>query len=193
MKDKLWEAIEFLEKSKQIISEIKKDSILSAVDMLYEAWEDDNQVFIIGNGGSASIATHFACDLNKPLGFKALALVDNIPLVSALTNDDGWNNIYINQLKTWLYSGDIVIGISVHGGKGKDKAGKWSQNLLRAMNYAKSMNAKTISLVGFDGGIMKEISDISILVPANSTPQVEGIFPLLTHLICHLLKKRIEE
>jgi len=165
-----------------------------AIRVLYEAWKNDNQVFIIGNGGSASTATHLACDLDKWVSdgavrkFRAFSLVDNIPLVSALTNDNGWSDIYYEQLRNFLRKGDVLVAISVHGGSGSDKAGPWSQNLLKAVKFAKENDGKVIGLSGFDGGALKTSSDACIVVPANSTPHVEGMHLVLTHLMCEQLK-----
>jgi D-sedoheptulose 7-phosphate isomerase len=191
---------------KNYLSEVKKvaDSVSVAdidktIQLLYKAWEDGNQVFICGNGGSASTAAHFACDLAKATivdgkkRFKAYCLNDNAPLVSALTNDDGFENLYYEQLKNLFRKGDVIICLSVHGGAGKDKAGLWSQNLLKAIKYVQDNGGKAIGLSGFDGGPMKEVSDACIVVPANSTPQVESFHLSLEHLICGCLKQKIEE
>jgi len=164
------------------------------VRILYEAWKNDNQVFTIGNGGSASTATHLACDLNKWVSdqalrkFRAFSLVDNVALVSALTNDNGWNDIFYEQLRNFFRTGDVLVAISVHGGSGSDKAGPWSQNLLKAVKYAKEKAGKVIGLSGFDGGALKTASDACVIVPANSTPHVEGMHLVITHLMCEQLK-----
>ena len=170
-----------------------------AIELLFEAWRNGNHVFACGNGGSASTATHFVCDLVKTVatpekrGFKAECLNDNIPLMLALVNDEGFDNLYYEQLKTKFQKGDVLICISVHGGSGRDKAGLWSQNLLKAMNYAKENGGKTIGLSGFDGGAMKELADVCIVVPINSTPRVESFHLVLEHLIISRLKEKIEE
>ena len=185
---------EYLEEVSQIAAKLDRGSIDNAVRILYEAWKNDNQVFTIGNGGSASTATHFACDLNKWVSdeavrkFRAFSLVDNIPLVSALTNDNGWGDIYCEQLRNFFRRGDLLVAISVHGGSGSDKAGPWSQNLLKAVKYAKDNGGKVVGLSGFDGGVLKTASDACIVVPANSTPHVEGMHLVLTHLMCEQLK-----
>jgi D-sedoheptulose 7-phosphate isomerase len=187
----------YLSESKSVIDRIDRGSIRAATDLLVDAWRRNAQVFIAGNGGSASTATHFACDLNKWASqdaerrFRAFALVDNIPLVSALTNDNGFNNVYSEQLENFFRKGDVFIAISVHGGSGKDSADLWSQNLLKAVDFAKSKGGFTIALVGFDGGVLKGIVDACVLVPANSTPQVEGLHLVLTHLICDEIRKKI--
>ena len=185
---------EYLEEVSQITTKLDRKSIDKAIGILYDAWKSDSQVFTIGNGGSASTATHLACDLNKWVSdetdkkFRAFSLVDNIPLVSALTNDNGWGDIYSAQLRNFFRKGDVLVAISVHGGSGSDKAGPWSQNLLKAVKYAKDNHGKVVGLSGFDGGVLKTASDACIVVPANSTPQVEGMHLVLTHLMCEQLR-----
>ena len=111
----------------------------------------------------------------------------------ALINDDGFDNLFYEQLKTKAQKGDVLICISVHGGAGRDKAGLWSQNLLKAMNYVRENGGKTIGLSGFAGGAMKEIADALIIVPINSTPHVESFHLVLEHLIISCLRQKIEE
>lgn len=176
---------------------ISHSDIDAVIEHLHEAWKREATVFIAGNGGSASTATHFAADLNKYTSskadhrFKALCLNDNIPLVSALTNDDGWDNVFSYQLESFMREGDVLVGVSVHGGSGGDNAGEWSQNLLKAARVAQEKKGTILGLVGFNGGVLRKIADASVLVPANSTPQVEGLHLVLTHLICARLKQTI--
>lgn len=174
-----------------IIKNIPKEDIDKAIEILFEAWKDGKQIFTMGNGGSASTATHLAADLSKTTivegkkRFRAFGLTDNTPLVSAWTNDHGFEEIFRGQLENAVQPGDVVIGISVHGGSG------WSANLIKAIEYAKSRNAKTIGLAGFDGGIMKNICDACIVVPIESTPHVESFHVVLQHLIVFCLKEKI--
>ena len=187
----------YLQEVSEIAGKLDRKSIDNSIELLFNGWKDDRQIFVIGNGGSASTSTHFACDLNKWVSdeadrkFRAFALVDNIPLVSALTNDNGWSDVYYEQLRNFFRPGDIVVAISVHGGSGSDKAGAWSQNLLKAVKYAKDNGGKIIGLAGFDGGILKTVADECIVVPANSTPHVEGMHLVVTHLMCEQLRARI--
>ncbi len=189
----------YLAETKGIAEAISVTDIEKCVEILFEAWKNGREVFTCGNGGSASTATHFACDLMKSAaapgkrGLKAECLNDNIPLMLALVNDDGFDSLFIEQLKTKFEAGDVLICISVHGGAGKDKAGLWSQNLLQAMRYAREIGGKTIGLSGFDGGPMKEIADVCIVVPANSTPQVESWHLALEHLLCSCIRQKMEE
>ena len=189
----------YLSESRRVAEAISVADIDRAVELLFEAWEGGNQVFTCGNGGSASTATHFACDLAKTTiaddkkRFKAYCLNDNIPLTSAIINDEGFDNLFYEQLKNLSEKGDVLICISVHGGAGRDKAGLWSQNLLKAMKYVQENEGKTIGLSGFDGGPMKKMADACIVVPINSTPQVESFHLVLEHLICSCLRQKIEE
>ena len=182
---------------KKIIDNISKDEIEKTIQILNEARLKGKKIFVIGNGGSASTATHFACDLNKYTSvdgekrFRAISLEDNIPLVTALVNDEGWNQVYSYQLENLMDDGDYLIVISVHGGSGKDKAGPWSQNILQAAKLIQKRGGKVIGLVGFDGGAIRSISDSCIIVPVNSTPQVEGFHLVLTHLICSIIKNNL--
>ncbi|MEK7646891.1 MAG: SIS domain-containing protein [Patescibacteria group bacterium] len=167
---------------------------------LFNAWIGRQQVFLIGNGGSASTATHFAADLVKTVvsnmgcpGIAAISLADNIPLASALVNDWGKGSLFVEQLRTFYAPGDILIAFSVHGGSGSDKDGAWSQNLLQAIQYVKDNGGITIGFSGFDGGVMKTMCHHCVVVPAESTPLVESMHVLLAHLITFRLKELINQ
>jgi len=189
----------YLRELESIIGRISREDIERVIELLYEAWRNGRQVFLAGNGGSASTATHFASDLAKFISvegrkrFRAVALTDNIPLVSALTNDLGWENIYMEQLKNLMREGDVFVVISVHGGSGADRAGPWSQNLLKAAMFVQDNGGEVVGLAGFDGGVLKKTADACIVVPINSTPHVEGFHVVLTHLICARLRELIAE
>jgi D-sedoheptulose 7-phosphate isomerase len=190
---------DFLSEFADVAKRISEDDINKAIDLLFEAWNKGSKIFFIGNGGSASTATHFACDLAKTTAvegkkrFRAISLTDNVPLLTALTNDDGFASIFVEQLRNLLEKDDVLIAISVHGGSGQDKAGLWSQNLTAAIQYAKDNSARTIGMAGFDGGAFKKMTDVCIVVPANSTPYVESWHATLEHLICSCLKERIRD
>ncbi len=188
----------YLSEMKRVAGDISIEDVDRVVELLFQAWQNGRQVFICGNGGSAGTATHFACDLAKTTivdgkrRFKALCLNDNIPLISALVNDNGFDNLFYEQLKSLYQREDVLICISVHGGSGQDQAGLWSQNLLKAMKYVADNGGKTIGLSGFNGGPMKEVADACIVVPVDSTPQVESFHLAMEHLICSCLRQKIE-
>ncbi len=191
----------YLEEMERIAREISQQKLERVIDILFEAWNRENTVFVMGNGGSASTASHLACDLakytvvgEKPR-FKVMGLTDNVPLVSAWTNDSGFGSIFVEQLRPWLRKDDVLIGVSVHGGAGSGDAGPWSQNLVRAMALAKERGAKIIGLSGFTGGVMREMADVRIVVPIEEeplgTPLVESWHVVLHHLFCSVLRQRI--
>jgi D-sedoheptulose 7-phosphate isomerase len=189
----------FLQETETIAKQISRADVAGAIKILFDSWKEGRQVFIAGNGGSASTATHFACDLAKFTAvsskkrFRVICLNDNIPLVSALTNDLGWESIYVEQLMNLMQPGDTFVAISVHGGSGTDVAGLWSQNLLKAAKFVQEKGGKVVGLAGFDGGALKQMADACIVVPMNSTPHVEGFHSVLAHLICARLRELIGE
>jgi D-sedoheptulose 7-phosphate isomerase len=190
---------QYFDEIKEICDNISREDIDNAIELLFDAWKNGNSVFFCGNGGSAGTATHFMCDLFKVTivegkkRFRAFCLNDNIPLMTALINDEGWDNLFIEQLKNLFKPGDVIICLSVHGGSGKDKAGAWSQNLLKAMDYVKKNGGNAIGFAGFDGGAMKQLADVCIVVPFEATPHVEAFHVVLQHLIAFRLKQKIDE
>ena len=188
----------YFEEMEDVIRRISRQDIDRMIQVLFGAWQRGKTVFTMGNGGSASTATHLACDLSKVTAidgkkrFRVICLNDNIPLMSAWINDNGFESLYSEQLHNLMSEGDVLIGISVHGGSGQDKGGPWSQNLLRAMATAKEeFQATTIGLSGFDGGAMREIADVCVVVPVNSTPQVESFHVVLHHLVAFGIREKI--
>ena len=188
----------YLEQAGEVLSRVDVDRVERFVDVLFGAWQRGNTVYLCGNGGSASTAQHMAAALFKctlvsgKARLRALCLNDNMPLLSALTNDDGWPAVYVEQLRTWWQPGDVVSGISGHGGVGRDSAGPWSQNVLAALRYAREHDGESLGMVGFDGGAMLELCTAAVLVPVESTPHTEGLHVVLHHLITTELRQRIE-
>ena len=188
---------DFLSKLELICQTIDRAKIERVTNELFGAWEKERQVFVFGNGGSASTASHFACDLNKCTALpgkrrmRVLSLVDNLPWVSALTNDEGWDSVYVEQLRNFFRPGDLLLALSVHGGAGRASAGQWSQNCVKALLYGKENGGTVIGFSGYDGGVFNQICDISLIVPANSTPHVEAFHVVVHHLITTCLVERI--
>jgi len=161
--------------------------ILKAFVMIFDAWSLYKNIYVCGNGGSASISNHFSCDLTK-LGIPVYSLDTDPATITMFTNDDGWDKVYVNQLNNRFWKDDVLICLSVHGGVGTDKAGKWSQNLLRAIEYVKSQNGKIIGIVGDTGGEILKLADTSILIKSTETPIIESHMSAVTHLLSCLLK-----
>jgi D-sedoheptulose 7-phosphate isomerase len=164
------------------------DEIDRVIRVLYNARLIGSQVFTMGNGGSASTASHFVCDLAKNTqkkdwpAFKVIGLADNIASLSAYANDNGFENIFSQQLAAFVRPGDVVIGISTSGN---------SINVLRAIEVAKQNSATTIAFTGFTGGRLGSMVDIHVCVPSNCVEQIEDIHLMLEHLICKSLRDEI--
>ena len=164
--------------------------IEAVIDVLYAARMEGRQVFIMGNGGSASTASHFVCDLAKNTRmpgwphFRVLGLTDNMALFSALANDDGYENVFASQLENLVRAGDIVIGISTSGN---------SPNVVNTLGFANRAGAVTVGFTGFDSGKVGGIVDHHIHVPSHNIEQVEDIHLMLEHLIVTVLRERVRE
>ncbi len=195
---------QYFKNSREVIDALEKqeNQIEKIVDVLFEAWRMGRGVYILGNGGSASTASHFAADLAKTIndvpgnrGMKALTPWDNIPLISAIVNDRPKEDFFTAWLDTFYEPGGVGIGISVHGGSGSDFGGNWSQNLLKGLQYIKNRVGVTIGFSGFDGGPMAKMVDVAVVVPVTEpslgTPLVESFHVVITHLIAFRLKELI--
>jgi D-sedoheptulose 7-phosphate isomerase len=184
---------DYLAETARLLERLDRQSIARAAELLLACYRRQGRVWTLGNGGSASTAQHFACDLAKfviPPGarpFDTRCLTDNAALYTAWANDAARDDVFANQMRGLLASGDVVILISVHGGKG------FSGDLVSGLRYARELGAATISLVGFDGGVLHQESTCSILVPADSTPQTEGMHLVIEHLLMDLLRRRLAE
>ncbi len=181
----------FLNQTGSLLQRLDREAIARARELLLDCYRRGGRVFTLGNGGSASTAQHFACDLAKfaiPEGqrpFDARCLTDNVSLYTAWANDADRADVFVNLMRFVVQSGDVVIACSVHGGQG------FSADLVRAIRFANESGAGTISLVGFDGGAMHRESTVSILVPVASTPQVEAVHLVIEHLLMSLIKQSL--
>jgi D-sedoheptulose 7-phosphate isomerase len=177
----------YLEDLKRTLDTLPRDRIQQVIDILHEARLNKRQVFILGNGGSASTASHFVCDLAKNTraksypNFKVIGLTDNMAIFSALANDDGYENVFADQLASYVQPGDVVIGISTSGN---------SPNVLRAIQLANTIPAKTIGFTGYDSGQLGMLADVDLHVPSDCIEHVEDIHLVLEHLICKALRER---
>jgi D-sedoheptulose 7-phosphate isomerase len=182
---------EFLNETKRLLGQLDKGALAAAKQILLDCYHRQGRVYTIGNGGSASTAQHFACDLAKyviPDGqrpFDVRCLTDNVSLYTAWANDADRADVFVNQMRGLLTADDVVLAISVHGGTG------FSTDLVRAVRYANSLGARTLALVGFDGGVLHRECLCSILVPVESTPQTEAIHLVVEHLLMHLIKDEL--
>lgn len=196
--------LHYLEQSKDLAADLRGQAaaIEDAIRILFEAWRDNRKVYIIGNGGSASTASHLAADLAKTIndapgrkGIHALTPWDNVPNISAIVNDRPKEDYFNAWLDTFYEAGGVGIFLSVNGGAGSDFGGKWSQNLLKSAQWIKDAGGKTIAIAG--GGPLLELVDVPILVEAKDqslkTPLVESFQVVIHHLIVFCLKNKIKE
>jgi D-sedoheptulose 7-phosphate isomerase len=165
------------------------DKINQVIDLLLQARITGRQVFTMGNGGSAATASHFVCDLAKNTRqdgwppFRVIGLTDNIASITAFANDEGYQNVFSQQLANLVRPGDVVIGISGSGN---------SPNVLRAIELANKAKACTIGFTGFDGGQLGKMVDVNICVPCDRIDQVEDVHLMLEHLITRALKDEVK-
>ena len=173
----------------KVMSDLKEKTgtVEKMLDIILEARDHGKQIYVMGNGGSASTSTHFVSDLLKTSitkdkkRFKAVSLSDNIPVILAWSNDKSYDSIFVEQLKNFLKEGDIVIAISGSGN---------SQNAINAINYANEINAQTISLTGGSGGKLSEISKINLIVPSNDMLTIETMHLCVCHLLTTMIRSK---
>ena len=179
----------FLDETKRLLDKLDREAISQAKQILLDCHRRRGRVYTLGNGGSASTAHHIACDLAKyvvPDGqrpFDVRCLTDNIALYTAWANDAAREDVFANQMRGLLTADDVAVAVSVHGGSG------FSADVVKGVRFAKEVGARTIALVGFDGGILHRECSCSILVPVESTPQTEAIHVVIQHLLMHMLKE----
>jgi len=175
----------YLSQVSATLANLPVDTIAQVADLIETARKDGKRIFTFGNGGSAATASHFASDLSKGAiskgkpRIKAFALTDNVPLLSAWANDTAYENIFAEQLENFIEPGDIAIGISGSGN---------SPNVLNGVKIAKAKGATTIGFIGFDGGKLKDLVDIALVVPNHNMEQVEDVHLLLEHVITTCLR-----
>lgn len=193
MTDLICQINDYLAETARLLDRLDRTDLARAATMLWECYGRQGRVWTLGNGGSASTAQHFACDLAKfviPAGarpFDARCLTDNVSLFTAWANDAPREDVFANQMRGLLRPEDLVLLISVHGGKG------FSGDLVNGLRYARQIGAATIALVGFDGGTLHQEATCSILVPVDSTPQTEGMHLVIEHLLMDLLRRHLAE
>ena len=176
-------AEEYLGGLKDCLDALSLEEVVEVLGYLEEAYRGARHVFIIGNGGSAATASHMACDLGKnilpPEGsptvqrFQVMALTDNVPWMTALANDLGYEHIFAEQLKNLLHAGDLVIAISCSGN---------SPNIVQGVRIARELGAKVVGILGFDGGKVQELVDACVIVRSESYFQIEDVHMALDHL-----------
>lgn len=179
---------EYLTHEINAIKALDVEAINAALNLLMEAFEGQNTIYIFGNGGSSATASHFQNDFNKGVSehtekkFNFLCLNDNVATMMAIANDSGFEEVFKFQLEGHLKKGDLIVAISGSGN---------SPNIIRAVEYAKSFGHKVIGLTGFDGGKLRVLSDVSLHVPINSMQVTEDIHMIFDHLMMSVFYKHL--
>ncbi len=168
----------------RILEDLDLEIFGKIADLFLDAYHKGSRIFTMGNGGSAATASHLVCDLNKGCcldlakKFKVLCLNDNLPTVMAVANDIAYREVFRVPLQNFFVPGDLVLGISGSGN---------SENVLRAIGWAKDNGGLTIGLCGFGGGRLAKMVDVALVVPSNDMQKVEDV-----HLVvCHMLMQAL--
>ena len=172
----------------QAIESLDLQKVGDAIQILTRARDEGRRIFVCGNGGSASTASHFATDLLKGASygrssrFRVLALTDSLPTITAYSNDVGYESAFVEQLKNFAEPGDVVVAISSSGN---------SPNVLRVVEYGNSIGCRTIALTGRDGGRLGPLAELDIRISHSHTGRIEDLHLIVLHMIgYHFMEER---
>ena len=180
----------YLHQVAQTLIQLPRQPLDRIAEAIWETYERDGTILICGNGGSAASASHFACDMAKltisadSRRVRALALTDNIPLITAWSNDQAYADVFVEQLIGLYRPGDMLFAISGSGN---------SPNVLRAVEWANDRGAPTVGLTGFDGGRLARLARFSLHVRNDIMPQVEDIHMTICHGLAVAMRRRIAD
>ncbi len=172
-----------------VIERLPFETISVIIDRLLGAFDQSRAVYIFGNGGSAALASHCACDLGKGASWpgsrrlRVLSLTDNVPLLTAWANDSSYDAVFEEQLRNFLQPHDISFAISGSGN---------SPNVLRALEFSRNVGAFTIGLTGFAGGRMKTLCDVCVVVPSDNMQVIEDLHLSIAHSVFTAVRHGIE-
>ncbi len=173
----------------EMLRSISQAHLQQVLWLLEEAYHHGHRIFIMGNGGSAATASHFALDLSKNTitpgapRLKAISLTDHVPLITAWSNDTAYEHIFEEQLANMIEPGDVVMGISTSGN---------SLNVINALRLAKQTRAATVGLLGANGGLIKNIVDAYVLAPGQNIEQEEDAHLILAHVITQHMRAVVQ-
>lgn len=176
---------QYVDDVKSALERLPWSSIEALIALLHDARLNDRQVFIFGNGGSAATASHMACDLGKNTAmsgwprFRVMALVDNMPAVSAIANDLGYENVFAEQLIGFVRRQDVVIAISTSGN---------SPNVVRAVECAIAAGATTVGMTGAPGGQVARLVHLPVVIASHHADQVEDVHLIIEHMLVRALR-----
>ncbi len=174
----------YINMEKKILDLLPIENISEVMNVMEKARQSGKRVFICGNGGSASTASHLECDFNKGISYNQKikydieCLSDNVPMMMAIANDIGYDDIFVIPLKNKMKPGDVLIGISGSGN---------SENVIRAFEYANKIGAETIAFTGYSGGRLKGIAGYNIHVNICNMQITEDMHLILNHMMMYIL------
>ena len=177
---------EYLRQVREALTAVSEEEVLRIAEALLLARRRGSTVYLLGNGGSASTASHAANDLTKTgsveggPALRTVSLPDNVSMLTAWANDTSFENIFSAQLEVLLRPGDLVVVISGSGN---------SPNVLRAVETARKMDAMSVGLAGFAGGRLREMADLSVVVPGVAQGPIEDVHLILVHVLTGILKR----
>mgnify|MGYP001167422025 CR=1 FL=1 len=180
----------YLTELETVIRELSRDEVRAVADALMAARAAGRTIFIIGNGGSAATASHMMNDLNKftivpgKPRFKAIALTDNVPFMTAVGNDASYHDVFVEPLMNLMADGDALIAISASGN---------SPNVVKAVEYAKSRGATIIGFCGRPGGKLAQLADHKVIAPSDRIGQQEDVHMILDHCLSFALLERVKQ
>src|SRR6516164_2280934 len=183
------DARQYFKELQRVVALIPHDAIDGIAGILVGAFESQRTVYTFGNGGSAALASHLACDLGKGTAYcnggkrlRVLALTDNLPTLTAWANDSGYEDIFSEQLRNFVQPQDVAFGISASGN---------SKNVLNALQVARETGATTVGISGFQGGKMKSLCDVCAVVPSSNMQIIEDLHLAIAHTVFRIVYSRI--
>lgn len=184
-----WGAAHYFDELQRVIAALLPEGVDQIAEVLFDAYESGRMVFTFGNGGSASLASHLACDLGKGTAycnggrrFRILSLADNMPVLTAWANDSSYDDVFSEQLANFVQPRDVAFAISGSGN---------SKNVIRALQTARQVGAVTLGISGFCGGAMKDLCDLCLVVPSENMQIIEDIHLAIAHSLFKILSNRI--
>lgn len=181
-------AKDYLLAVQDVLAHVDHEVVDRMIDVIWRGYKEGRTLFVFGNGGSAALASHFACDIGKGTiagrakRLKTIALTDNVALITAWANDKAYEEIFSEQLESLAEKGDIALAISGSGN---------SPNIIRGLEAGRRLGVQTLVLTGFAGGLAKTLADLCLIVPSDSMQHIEDAHLCATHAIFLAIRQRL--
>lgn len=181
---------DYIRQFKAVVDAVPVESLVQWIEVFRKAHKENRQIFVFGNGGSASNCSHFVCDLGKgssiSMGspFRCLSLNDNVAWMTAIANDFSYDDVFVRQLENYAKPGDLILSLSVSGN---------SPNCVKAMEWGKKQGLTLLALTGAKRGRMAELADHLIVIDSTHYGRVEDAQMMATHILCYAFMEKAEE